>query len=76
MIAVGTYVMIIDLLAGLPLWWYNSTVIVFGIAGIGLLLLVREGFAAFNNITNYGINPETEDESEPPNNDTLEGTED
>ena len=46
-----------DYLSGYHLWWYNTTVIVFAIALFGLLLLVREGIAAFHNVAKHGLHP-------------------
>ena len=52
--------MILDLIGGHPLWWYNLSFILFGLALFGLLLLVREGYTAFSNISRYGLHPDTE----------------
>ncbi|MFW9919920.1 MAG: hypothetical protein ACFFED_09990 [Candidatus Thorarchaeota archaeon] len=56
----GTIIIIIDVISGHPLWWYNLTYILFGLALFGLLLLVREGYGAFSNLTKYGLHPDKE----------------
>lgn len=60
------WMLVFDYLSGYHLWWYNTTVIVFAIALFGLLLLVREGIAAFYNVVKHGLhpNPAKEDEGQ------------
>jgi hypothetical protein len=53
----GTYGMVTAFLAGSPIWWYNSSIMVFGFTLLGLAFLVREGFKTFNNLVKYGRNP-------------------
>jgi hypothetical protein len=59
----GIWYMILGITSGTPVWWYNSSIVFFGVALIGLVLLVREGKAAFNNIMKYGRNPNTKEET-------------
>ncbi|MFW9848005.1 MAG: hypothetical protein ACFFF4_02630 [Candidatus Thorarchaeota archaeon] len=53
----GTYTILMDIITGHPIWWYNSTFILFGFTLLGLLFLVREGWQAFNNIMMWGLHP-------------------
>ncbi|MHA2150741.1 MAG: hypothetical protein ACXAAO_00490 [Candidatus Thorarchaeota archaeon] len=59
LLGLGTYGMVTGLLSGSPIWWYNSSVTVFGFTILGLAFLVREGFKAFDNLMKYGRNPAT-----------------
>lgn len=54
----GTYSMLTDYMMGYPFWWYNSSLMLFGFALLGLLLLVLEGLRAFRNYEDYGLHPE------------------
>lgn len=44
--------------SGSPLWWYQSTIVLFAITLFGLVLLVKEGLDAFNNAAKYGVRPD------------------
>lgn len=44
-------------LSGSPLWWYQSTIVIYAIALFGLVLLVKEGLDALNNVMKYGLRP-------------------
>jgi hypothetical protein len=59
----GTYVVIQDIFAGHPIWWYNGSLILFALAILGLLLLVREGKTALSNIAKYGMHPSSKKSS-------------
>jgi hypothetical protein len=53
--------MISAYLSGSPLWWYQSTIVIYAIALFGLVLLIKEGLDALNNAVKYGIHPNKED---------------
>jgi hypothetical protein len=53
----GTYALVMDIIVGNPMWWYNASFILFAFALLGLLLLVREGRTALHNIATYGVHP-------------------
>ncbi|TFG29063.1 hypothetical protein EU527_16450 [Candidatus Thorarchaeota archaeon] len=53
----GTYTILMDIIAGHPIWWYNASFILFALTILGLLLLVRQGWATLRNIVTYGFNP-------------------
>ena len=57
-LAWGIWTMVSDYLAGYQQWWYNSTLVIFAISLLGLVLLVRQGLDAFNNLTKYGFHPD------------------
>lgn len=57
-LAWGIWTMVSDYLAGYQMWWYSSTMVIFAIALFGLVLLIRQGLDAFNNIAKYGFRPD------------------
>jgi hypothetical protein len=59
----GTYAVILDIIVGHPIWWYNLALPLFALTLLGLLLLVRQGWKTLSNIANYGFNPSPSDSS-------------
>ena len=57
----GTYVVLIDILAGHQIWWYNLSLPIFALTILGLLLLVRIGKKTLSNIFSYGLNPSSKE---------------
>jgi hypothetical protein len=53
----GTYAVILDIIVGHPIWWYNMALPLFALTLLGLLLLVRQGWTTLRNIATYGFNP-------------------
>jgi hypothetical protein len=50
--------MITAYVSGQELWWYQSTIVFYAIALFGLVLLIKEGVDAFNNVMRYGRHPD------------------
>ncbi len=69
----GTYVVVIDIIAGHQIWWYNLSLPLFALTILGLLLLVRLGKKTLDNIVNYGLNPVSK---EPQSEDDVESLHD
>jgi len=75
-LAWGIWNMVSDYLAGYQQWWYSSTMVIFALALLGLVMLVRQGWDAFNNLTTYGFRPDkSEWESEEKEQDQSEDVE-
>lgn len=53
----GAWTTVSDYLEGYVFWWYNLSFALFGISGLGLVLLVREGILAYNNAKAFGLHP-------------------
>jgi len=57
----GTYVVVLDIITGHPIWWYNISLPLFALTILGLLLLVRQAKATLGNILSYGFNPSSKE---------------
>ena len=53
----GTYTVLLDIIVGHPIWWYNLSLPLFALTILGLLLLVRQGWETLRNILAHGFRP-------------------
>ena len=60
-LAWGAWTAVSDYFEGYVFWWYNLSFALFGITGLGLVLLVREGIMAYNNAKAFGLHPKRDE---------------